>query len=124
MLELLRGAAAFAAGPIILHLAVTTGGSQAAGIQIAVWVCFAIVVAGMLVSLYVFILGRARLQVPNISRWEETGEPAWYSPPLADGIRASASADGSANGAPDRSSREAAQVEALARALQIARGRD
>ena len=46
MLELLRGAAAFAAGPIIVHLADTTGGSPAAGIRIGVWVCFAIVVTG------------------------------------------------------------------------------
>ncbi len=124
MLELLRGAAAFAAGPIILHLAMTTGGSEAAGIQIAVWVCFAIVVAGALTSLYVFILGRARLQVPDISRWEQTGEPAWSSPPLAAGIRAPAPANRGSNGAPDLSSRDAARVEALAQALQIARGED
>ena len=51
MLELLRGAAAFAAGPIIVHLATTTGGSPAAGTQIGIWVCFAIVVTGAIVSL-------------------------------------------------------------------------
>jgi MFS family permease len=122
MLELLRGAAAFAAGPIILHLATTTGATQAAGIQIAVWVCFAIVVAGAMVSLYIFILGRARLQVPDIVRWEETGEPAWDSPPLLAGIRAPSPHVSNGNGLLDPSSREAARVEALARAMQLARG--
>jgi MFS family permease len=121
MLELLRGAAAFAAGPIILHLATTTGTSRAAGIQVAVWVCFAIVVVGAMISLYVFILGRARLQVPDISNWEQTGEPAWDSPPLAAGIRPPASASSNGNGLLDPASREAAHVQALARALQVAR---
>jgi MFS family permease len=124
MLELLRGAAAFAAGPIILHLAMTTGGSAAAGTQIAVWVCFAIVVTGALVSLYVFILGRARLQVPDIAHWEETGEPAWDSPPLAAGIRAAVPHSSDGNGLVDPSSQEAARVEALMRAVQVAHGED
>jgi MFS family permease len=122
MLELLRGSAAFAAGPIILHLATTTGGSAAGGIQIAVWVCFAIVVSGALVSLYIFILGRAKLQVPDIAHWEETGEPAWYSPPLAAGIRRPVLHSHAGNGCLDPSSQEAAHVEALARAAQLARG--
>jgi len=122
MLELLRGAAAFAAGPIILHLAMTTGGSPAAGIQIAVWVCFAIVVTGALVSLYVFILGRGRLQVPNISRWDQSGEPAWDSPPLAAGIRTTLPSSSDGNGLADPSSPDGARAEALARALQAAHG--
>jgi hypothetical protein len=125
MLELLRGAAAFAAGPIILHLAATVGGSPAAGIRDAVWACFAIVGVGALVSLYIFILGRGRLQKPDIAHWEDTGEPAWYSPPLGAGIRVSVARhpDGSSNGhAPlDPGSREAARVEALAHAVRVAR---
>ena len=99
MLELLRGAAAFASGPIILHLADTVGGSKAQGIQIAVWVCFAIVAAGAGASLYVFVLGRGRLQVPDIETWDEIGVPAWYSPPLAAGIRRSAPDGHGTNGA-------------------------
>jgi MFS family permease len=124
MLELLRGAAAFAAGPIIIHLATTTGGSPAAGTQIAVWVCFAIAAAGALISLYVFVLGRGKLQVPDIAHWEDTGEPAWYSPPLFAGIRRPHTASENGNGLVDPSSREAAHVEAMARALQLARGHD
>jgi hypothetical protein len=122
MLELLRGAAAFAAGPIILHLATTVGGSPAQGTKVAVWVCFAIVVAGAIVSLYVFVLGRGRLQVPDIAHWEETGEPAWYSPPLFAGIRAPHPHGHNGNGLVDPDSVEAAHVEAMARAVQLARG--
>jgi MFS family permease len=122
MLELLRGTAAFAAGPIILHLATTTGGSAAAGTQIAVWVCFAIAMTGALISLYVFVLGRAKLQVPDIAHWEDTGEPAWYSPPLAAGIRRPHPMTENGNGLVDPNSLEAAHVEAMARALQLARG--
>jgi MFS family permease len=121
MLELLRGSAAFAAGPIILHLATTTGGSPAAGIQIAVWVCFAIAATGAIISLYVFILGRAKLQVPDIAHWEETGEPAWYSPPLFAGIRRSVRHSHAGNGLVEPSSHEAFRVEALARAAELAR---
>lgn len=122
MLELLRGAAAFAAGPIIVHLAQTTGGSSAAGTQTSIWVCFAILVAGAIVSLYIFILGRARLNVPDIAHWEETGEPAWPSPPLAAGIRHLPAVAVNGNRLADASSREAAHVEAIARALALARG--
>jgi MFS family permease len=122
MLELLRGAAAFAVGPIILHLAMTTGGSTKAGIQIGVWVCFAIVVVGAVVSLYVFILGRARLQVPDIANWEEHGEPAWESPPLAAGIRTRHVHAASQNGRAAQAARDAEHVQALARALQTSRG--
>ncbi len=127
MLELLRGAAAFAAGPIILHFAKTVSHSPVTGTRDAVWLCFAIVGAGALVSLYVWILGRGKLQVPDIAHWEDTGEPAWYSPPLFAGIRnlpTSAGANGSHNGHAlvDPSSQEAARVEAFARAVRLARG--
>ena len=129
MLELLRGAAAFAAGPIILHFATTVSKSPATGTRDGVWLCFAIVAAGALVSLYIFILGRGRLQVPDLANWQDTGEPAWYSPPLFAGIRgrvAAAGVNGNGNGNVDGlsnpDSREAAAVEAYAQALRLARG--
>ena len=124
MLELLRGAAAFAAGPIILHFAETVSPDPAVGIEDAVWLCFAIVVAGAIVSGYIFILGRGRLQKPDLDHWEQTGEPAWHSPPLFAGIRSAALASGNGNGHAllDPESREAAQVEAYARAMRLARG--
>ncbi len=129
MLELLRGAAAFATGPIILHVAATVSPSPAVGIRDAAWLCFAIVCAGALISIYIFILGRGRLQVPDIAKWEDTGEPAWYSPPLFAGIRSpgvltAAATNGNGNGGlgVDNGSRAAAQVEAYAHALRLARG--
>jgi MFS family permease len=131
MLELLRGAAAFAAAPIIAHFAQTVGGSPRAGFHDAIWVCFAIALAGALVAIYVFILGRGRLQVPDLAGWEKTGEPAWESPPLFAGIRphtAAGGGHGPANGNGhallDPGSREAAEVEAYARAVRLARGAD
>jgi len=127
MLELLRGAAAFAAGPIILHLAETTGGSPAGGIRIAIWVCFAIAMSGATFSFYVFILGRGKLQTPDIPHWEDTGEPAWYSPPLFAGIRPHVSTSPTSNGnggALSPGTREAARVEALFHAARLAHGDD
>jgi hypothetical protein len=88
LVELLRGVAAFLAAPILLHLAMTVGGGvKGGGVQIALWVCFALAVGGALVAAYVFVLGRARLERPDLERWEQGDEPAWHSPPLAAGIR-------------------------------------
>ena len=36
------------------------------------------------------VLGRARLQRPDLERWEQGDEPAWNSPPLAAAIRGGA----------------------------------
>jgi MFS family permease len=88
LIELLRAVAAFLAAPIILHLAVTVdGGAKGAGINAAMWVCFAIALGGALFVLYLFILGRARLDTPDLERWQQGDEPAWPSPRLAAGIR-------------------------------------
>ena len=88
LVELLRAVAAFLTGPILLHLAMTAnGGVKGEGIKTSLWVCFAIAATGLLVSLYIFVLGRARLQRPDIALWQEGEQPAWNSPPLADGIR-------------------------------------
>jgi len=66
----------------------------------------------------VFVLGRARLQVADIAHWEEHGEPAWESPPLAAGIRTRHPHVGDRNGRAGRKG----DVDELARALQVARG--
>jgi MFS family permease len=131
MLELLRGAAAFAAGPILLHLAETTGSNAAAGTRIAIWVCFAIALSGATFAFYVFILGRGKLQKPDVPRWEETGDPAWYSPPLFAGIRRHVSSalpsengNGNGNGTVTPGTREAARIEALFLAARLAHGDD
>jgi hypothetical protein len=88
LIELLRAAAAFMTAPIILHLATTVnGGVKGHGINTALWVCIAIAAAGALVSGYIWVLGRAPLQRPDLERWEQGDEPAWESPPVAAGIR-------------------------------------
>jgi MFS family permease len=87
LVELLRGVAAFLAAPILLHLAMTVSPQLSAGVTISIWVCFGIAAGGGLLAVYVVILGRARLQRPDLDRWQEGEEPAWESPPLAAGIR-------------------------------------
>jgi MFS family permease len=91
LIELLRAVAAFMVGPIILHMAMTVdGGPNGAGINTALWVCFAIAATGAAIAAYLFILGRAGFEAPDLSRWEEGDDPAWRSPPLAAGIRGKA----------------------------------
>ena len=82
LIELLRGAAAFLAGPLLLHVAATVGASPAAGIEAGVWIALAIAVAGALFAVAVFFAGGARLRRPELERWLEGGEPAYHSPPV------------------------------------------
>lgn len=80
--ELLRGVAAFLMGPLLVHLATTTGSDPAVGLRTATWLAFGIVCGGGLLALAVFRSGRARLQVPDLERWLEGDGPALESPPL------------------------------------------
>jgi MFS family permease len=83
LIELLRGAAAFMFAPLILHLAMTTGATPAAGIQTGIWICFGLAVAGGLVFAYLLVLGRVRLRVPRLDTWLDGDGPALESPRLA-----------------------------------------
>lgn len=87
LVELLRGVAAFLVAPILLHLATTIGTSPTAGIPAGLWVCVGLAAGGGLVAATVLALGRARLQAPDLERWEAGEEPAWESPPVAAAIR-------------------------------------
>ncbi len=87
LIELLRGVAAFMAAPVILHLAKTVGGSQADGVKLGLWVCCGIAAGGGLLAACVFLYGRARLQVPELERWERGEQPAWHSPPITASAR-------------------------------------
>jgi MFS family permease len=87
LVELLRGFAAFIAAPLLLHLAMTVGATPQSGTQVAIWVCLGIAAGGGLIALYILILGRARLQRPDLDRWEQGDEPAWESPRLAAALR-------------------------------------
>jgi hypothetical protein len=87
IVELLRAVAAFMIAPILLHLAVTTGGSVKVGSKTALWISFGIAVAGGLVAVTLYVLGRVRPARPSLDRWFGGQEPAWESPPLLAGVR-------------------------------------
>jgi MFS family permease len=82
LIELLRGVAAFLAGPLLLHMSETVGASPAAGIESAVWVCFGIAVVGAVAAVSIWVAGRARLQRPDIEPWLAGDGPAIESPSL------------------------------------------
>ncbi len=73
--------------PILLHIATTSGGSVRAGSKTALWISFGIAVAGGLVAVTLYVLGRVRPAQPALERWFGGQEPAWDSPPLLAGIR-------------------------------------
>jgi MFS family permease len=87
LIELLRGVAAFMVAPVLLHLAMTVARTPAAGTSAAIWVCCGIAGGGAAAFGAVFLLGRARLQRPDLERWERGDGPAWDSPPLAERLR-------------------------------------
>jgi MFS family permease len=82
LIELLRGAAAFLAGPLLLHMSETVGASPTAGIESAVWVAFGIALVGAVVAVSIWVAGGARLQRPDVEPWLEGEKPAIESPPL------------------------------------------
>jgi hypothetical protein len=54
----------------------TVGATPASGIESAVWVCFGIAIAGAGLAAAIWVVGRARLQVPDIEPWLEGEKPA------------------------------------------------
>ena len=100
LLELLRGITAFLVAPILLYLATVIGPSAAAGTRTAIWICLAIAVGGVLVTLAVFVLGGGRLQAPDLETWQNDGEPAWESPPLLARLRGKKPADADTGSTP------------------------
>lgn len=82
MVELLRGVAAFIAGPVLAHFARTAVAPAPAGIEAAVWICFGLAAAGGLAAAALFALGGARLQRPDLDAWLAGERPAIQSPPL------------------------------------------
>jgi MFS family permease len=82
LIELLRGVAAFLAGPLLLHMSETVGATPAAGIESAVWVAFGIALVGAVAAISIWVAGRARLQRPDIEPWLAGDGPAIESPPL------------------------------------------
>jgi MFS family permease len=82
LIELLRGVAAFLAGPLLLHLAETVSGDPVTGLETATWIAFALPLGGAILVLGIFLLGHGRLQTPQIERWVDGDEPAIQSQPV------------------------------------------
>jgi MFS family permease len=87
IVELLRGAAAFLVAPVLVHLATTTGGGEAAGLRTAMWVCLGLVGGGALVVLAVYLAGGQRPQTPRLEAWLDGSGTAKDSHPLAARLR-------------------------------------
>jgi MFS family permease len=92
IIELLRAVAAFMVAPVLAHVAATVGGSPAAGTGTALWICFGVASGGTLFAISLYALGRVRPPSPALEVWMNGEAPAWYSPPLLDGIRDSSHA--------------------------------
>lgn len=86
-IELMRGVAAFLVAPILIFIANEVGGGNGAGVTVAVWICFALALAGGLAGLALFVSGGSGLQVPDLEGWQN-GDPAWRSPKLAERMHA------------------------------------
>jgi MFS family permease len=88
IVELMRAVAAFMIAPLFAHFAATVGASPVAGTGIALWIGFGLAIAGGLIAVALYALGRARPQTPKLERFINMEGPAWYSPPLLAGVRA------------------------------------
>ncbi|HJS94100.1 MAG TPA: hypothetical protein VJ741_07535, partial [Solirubrobacteraceae bacterium] len=87
IVELMRAVAAFMIAPLFAHFAATVGGDAVTGTGIALWIGFGLAIAGGLIAVLFYALGRARPQTPKLERFINMEGPAWYSPPLLAGVR-------------------------------------
>lgn len=87
IVELMRAVAAFMIAPLFAHFAATVGGDPITGTSIALWIGLGLAIAGALIPVLLYALGRARPQTPKLERFINMEGPAWYSPPLLAGVR-------------------------------------
>ena len=87
IVELLRAVAAFMIAPVFVHFAATVGGNPTTGTGIALWIGLGLAIAGAVVPVLLYLLGRARPQTPQLERFMGGEGPAYYSPPLLAAIR-------------------------------------
>jgi MFS family permease len=87
IVELLRAVAAFVIAPVMLHFALTVGGSLGSGTTTALWICFGVSAGGALLGIGLYALGRVRPPTPALASWLAGKGPAWDSPPLLAAIR-------------------------------------
>ena len=87
IVQLLRAVAAFVIAPVMLHFALTVGGSLSRGTTTALWICFGISAGGALLGIGLYALGRVRPPIPAFDSWLAGKGPALDSPPLLAAIR-------------------------------------
>ncbi len=85
MIELMRGVTAFLVAPILLFLAAVLAPQPNTGIDDSLWICVALAGGGFLGGGALFVLGKGRLEAPDLDRWQEEDEPAWQSPSFRGG---------------------------------------
>src|SRR5579884_3970319 len=88
IVELFRAVAAFMIAPVFAHFAATAGPNLISGTGIMLWIGLALAAGGAIIGVVLYALGGARPQTPDLERFMEGDEPAWYSPPLLARIRA------------------------------------
>ncbi|HEX3792922.1 MAG TPA: MFS transporter [Acidimicrobiales bacterium] len=87
IVELLRAVAAFMVAPIFVYFVSTASGGLDAGTATALWVGLGLAVAGAAIGIAIYALSGARPQTPDIDRFLEGTDSAWYSPPLLARVR-------------------------------------
>ena len=87
LVELLRSESAFLIGPVLLHLAMTTGSDLTDGFRISVVITLILVVVGGLALIGLWLIGGARLRAPDLQAWASGTSTAYHSPALAARLR-------------------------------------
>nr|WSX74427.1 MFS transporter [Streptomyces sp. NBC_00899] len=83
IIELVRAVAAFMVAPILLYVAANVGSNIDSGTRTALWICFALSVAGAVVAVALYALGGVRHPpAPSVDTWMSGAQPGWFSPPL------------------------------------------
>ncbi|WP_329367378.1 MFS transporter [Streptomyces sp. NBC_00669] len=82
IVELVRAVAAFLIAPVLLYVAATVGANADSGTRTALWICFGISLAGALIGVALYYLGRVRPPTPSVDGWLSGERTGWDSPPL------------------------------------------
>lgn len=90
LIELVRSVADFIMAPVIAKIARASPGAKqttAMGVEQAMEITLAIIAAGLLACLALYLLGGLRLPTPDLKSWIEEDGTALTSPPLAHLLR-------------------------------------
>ncbi|WP_328914467.1 MULTISPECIES: MFS transporter [unclassified Streptomyces] len=82
IVELMRAVAAFMIAPVLLYVAASVGRNADSGTRTALWICFGISLAGAVLGVALYVLGRVRPPTPSVDGWLTGDRTGWDSPPL------------------------------------------